>query len=234
ARLGEDGIRHGVCVLPIDVQESDRLCHVTDAREVRLGLRYVDGLREDAANRIAAQSPYESVGDLARRAELHRDELEKLASIGACAKLGLERREALWQVAALSGGLFAGVGSTTPSPLDEMTPFEETVADYRGTSITTGPHLMSHFRDLLRARGVLSAAELRSARDGSWVCIAGAVIVRQRPGTAKGFLFLTLEDETGTSNAIVVPDMFHRHRALFQPAPILPLQRPVPNHAAVI
>ena len=234
ATLVQDAHRHGVRVLPIDVQESDRLCHVTDGKEVRLGLRYVDGLREDAANRIAAQSPFESLGDLARRAELHRDELEKLASIGACASLGLERREALWQVAALSGGLFAGVGSTTPSPLDAMTPFEETVADYRGTGITTGSHLMSHFRDRLRARGVLSAAELRGTRDGSWVRVAGAVIVRQRPGTAKGFLFITLEDETGTSNAIVVPDMFQKNRAVVQTAGLLMIEGPVQNQDGVI
>jgi error-prone DNA polymerase len=115
-----------------------------------------------------------------------------------------------------------------------MTPFEETVADYRGTGITTGAHLMSHFREQLRARGVLSAAEVRTARDGSWVRIAGAVIVRQRPGTAKGFLFLTLEDETGTSNAIVVPDMFKRHRAVVQTAGILLVEGPVQNQDGVI
>jgi error-prone DNA polymerase len=255
ATLVQDAQRHGVVVLPIDVQESDRLCHVTDThdgrgyrraepacrdgapaarRGVRLGLRYVDGLRADAAERVAAESPYESLGDLAHRAALHKDELEKLASIGACASLGLARREALWQVAALSTGLLSGATSTTPSPLAEMTPFETTVADYRGTGITTGAHLMSHFRDALRARRVLSAAELRGARNGSWVRVAGAVIVRQRPGTAKGFLFLTLEDETGTSNAIVVPDMFQRHRALVQTAGILLVEGPVQNQDGVI
>jgi error-prone DNA polymerase len=234
ATLVQDAHRHAVRVLPIDVQESDWLCHVTDEKAVRLGLRYVDGLREDAGQRIASESPFESLGDLAHRCELHRDELDKLASIGACASLGLQRREALWQVAALSGGLLSGATSDTPSPLAEMTPFETTVADYRGTGITTGLHLMSHFRERLRARGVLAARELKGARDGSWVRIAGAVIVRQRPGTAKGFLFLTLEDETGTSNAIVVPDMFQRHRALVQSAGILLVEGPVQNQDGVI
>jgi error-prone DNA polymerase len=234
ATLVQDAQRHGVTVLPIDANESDWLCHVTDRGEVRLGLRYVDGLREDAGQRIASESPFESLGDFAHRTALHRDELDKLASIGACAGLGLERREALWQVAALSGGLLSGATSTAPSPLAEMTPFETTVADYRGTGITTGAHLMSHFRESLRARGVLSAAELRGARNGSWVRIAGAVIVRQRPGTAKGFLFLTLEDETGTSNAIVVPDMFQRHRALVQSAGLLIVEGPVQNQDGVI
>ncbi len=234
ATLVQDSARHGVRTLPIDVQESDWLCHVTEAKEVRLGLRYVDGLRKDAGERIAAESPYASLGDLARRAGLHRDELERLASIGACASLGLERREALWQVAALTGGLLSGATSVAPSPLDEMTDFEAKVADYRGTGITTGAHLMSHFRERLRARRVLSAAELRNARNGSWVRIAGAVIVRQRPGSAKGFLFITLEDETGTSNAIVVPDMFQRHRALVQTAGILLIEGPVQNQDGVI
>jgi error-prone DNA polymerase len=234
ATLVQDAHRHGVTVLPIDVQESDWLCFVTDEGEVRLGLRYVDGLREGVGQRIATESPFESLGDLAHRTELHRDELDKLASIGACASLGLERREALWQASALSGGLLSGATSATPSPLAEMTAFETTVADYRGTGITTGPHLMNHFRERLRGRGVLSAAELRGARDGSWVRIAGAVIVRQRPGTAKGFLFLTLEDETGTSNAIVVPDMFHRHRAVVQTAGILLVEGPVQSQDGVI
>jgi len=234
ATLVQDAQRHGVHVLPIDVQESDWLCHVTAAGEVRLGLRYVDGLRQDAGERIASESPYESLADLAARTQLHRDELEKLGSIGACASLGLERREALWQIAALSGGILAGAESTTPSPLAEMTPFETTVADYRGTGITTGAHLMSHFRGRLRERGVLSAAELRGAKHGSWVRIAGAVIVRQRPGTAKGFLFLTLEDETGTSNAIVIPDVFHRHRAVVQSSGILLVEGPVQSQDGVI
>jgi error-prone DNA polymerase len=254
ATLVQDAQRHGVRVLPIDVQESDWLCHVTDdksvqvmpgdrraklacrdgARAVRLGLRYVDGLREDAGQRIASESPFESLADLSRRAGLHKDELEKLASIGACASLGLARRAALWQVAALQGGLLAGASPSSESPLSEMTRFEETVADYRGTGITTGAHLMSHFRERLRARGVLSAAELRGARDGSWVKIGGAVIVRQRPGTAKGFLFLTLEDETGTSNAIVVPDMFQRHRALVQSSGLLIVAGPVQSQDGVI
>jgi len=234
ATLVQDAARHGVRVLPIDVQESDWLCQVTDEGSVRLGLRYADGLREDAGLRVAAESPYESLADLAARTGLHRNELDRLASIGACASLGLDRREALWQVAALSGGLLAGATSTTPSPLDEMSPFERTVADYRGTGITTGAHLMSHFRESLRARGVLSAAELRSAKNGSWVRIAGAVIVRQRPGTAKGFLFLTLEDETGTSNAIVVPKMFQRHRAIVQSSGLLLVEGPVQNQEGVI
>jgi error-prone DNA polymerase len=233
ATLVKDAQRHGVSVLPIDVQRSGWRASI-ESGAVRLGVRYVDGLREGAGSRIEAAAPFESVGDLARRAELHRDELERLAEIGACASLGLARREALWQVSALEGGLLAGATSETPSPLLEMTPFEETLADYRGTGLTTGPHLMSHLRERVRRLGILSARELGRARDGSWVRVAGVVIVRQRPGTARGFLFLTLEDETGTSNAIVFPDLFQQHRQLLQTVGVLVVEGPVQSQDGVI
>jgi error-prone DNA polymerase len=234
ATLVKDAQRHGVRVLPIDVQSSDWLCYLTEEGAVRLGFRYVDGLRQEAGIRIAAESPFRSVADLAQRADLQRDELERLAEIGACARLGLDRREAMWQVAALRGGLLSGVQSAAPSPLREMDEFERTVADYRGTGLTTGVHLLAHLREKLRKKGVLSARELRQVPDGQWVSIAGAVIVRQRPGTAKGFLFITLEDETGHSNAIVVPDMFHKYRALIHSAGLLRIEGRLQNQDGVI
>jgi error-prone DNA polymerase len=233
ATLVKDAARHGVRVLPIDVQRSGWICRIEEG-QVRLGFRYVDGLREEAGARIDAAAPFHSIADLARRTGLHRDELERLGEIGACATLGLRRREALWQVAALEGGLLAGAVSETPSPLREMTPFEETLADYRGTGMTTGPHLMAHLRERVRRRGILSARELSEVPDGRWVQVAGVVIVRQRPGTAKGFLFLTLEDETGTCNAIVFPDLFRKHRVLLQSAGILAVEGPVQNQDGVI
>ncbi len=233
ATLVKDAQRHGVRVLPVDVQSSDWLCHMTTDGAVRLGLRYVDGLREEAGLHIAAESPFCSVADLSQRAELQRDELERLAEVGACAALGLDRREVLWQVAALQGGLLSGNSSSAPSPLQEMNDFERTVADYRGTGLTTGAHLMTHFRKELRKRGVLTARELRQAPDGQWVRTAGVVIVRQRPGTAKGFLFITLEDETGHSNAIVVPDMFQKHRAVIHGAGLLLIEGPLQNQDGV-
>ena len=266
ATLVKDAERHGVRVLPIDVQQSGWLCRVekddADTRQpasaaaaaraasqrrakpgrralpadnrVRLGFRYVDGLRQEAGERIEAAAPFRSIADLARRTGLHRDELERLGEIGACSTLGLRRREVLWQVAALEGGLLAGAVSETPSPLREMTPFEETLTDYRGTGMTTGPHLMAHLRERVRRRGILSARELREVPDGRWVRVAGVVIVRQRPGTAKGFLFLTLEDETGTCNAIVFPDLFRKHRALLQTSGILAVEGPVQSQDDVI
>jgi error-prone DNA polymerase len=258
ATLVKDAQRHGVRVLPANVQRSRWICRIEPARDdkgahevarragrralpadnpqrpVRLGLRYVDGLREAAGERIEAAAPFESVGDLARRAELHRDEVERLAEIGALAELGLQRREALWQVSALQGGLLAGATSKTPSPLREMTSFEETLADYRGTGLTTGPHLMAHLRKGFGRRGILSARDLRSVPDGRWVRTAGVVIVRQRPATAKGMLFMTLEDETGTSNVVVYPDLFQEHRAVIQTAGLLLVEGPLQNQEGVI
>ena len=234
ATLVKDAQRHGVWVRPIDVQSSGWLCRIEADGAVRLGLRYVDGLREAAAARIAAQAPFDSVADLARRAGLHRDELERLAETGTCASLGLERREALWQVSALQGGLLSSAVSQEPSPLQEMSALEQTLADYRGTGMTTGPHLMSHLRAELGRLNVLAARDLKKIPDGRWVRTAGVVIVRQRPMTAKGFLFMTLEDETGTSNAVVTPDLFRKHRALLQTAGLLLVEGPLQSQEGVI
>ena len=101
-----------------------------------------------------------------------------------------------------------------PSPLPEMAPEEETSADYETAAMTAGPHLLAHWRETLRSKGILSAAELSRLPDGRRVTMAGAVIVRQRPGTAKGFVFLTLEDETGLCQAIVRPDLFRENRSV--------------------
>ena len=120
------------------------------------------------------------------------------------------------KVAREAGPLFAEIpdGRPNPSPLPEMTPIEETRADYATTEITTGPHMLAYLRKTLARRGVLSARELTRPQDGDRVTAAGAVIVRQRPGTAKGFVFLTLEDETGMLQAIVRPDLFREQRAV--------------------
>ena len=114
----------------------------------------------------------------------------------------------------MSNAEFGLLPADDPSPLSPMTPQEETAADYSATQMTTGPHLMEHLRERLAARGVLSAADLIRLPDGKRVTTAGAVIVRQRPGTAKGFVFLTLEDETGMSQAIVRPDLFRENRSV--------------------
>ena len=219
ATLVKDAQRHGVAVRPIDVTRSGWKCRWEEGT-VRLGLRFVAGLRETTGKRIEAaqgEAPFSGVEDLARRGALRGDELTLLADAGALAGFGRARREALWQVAKVArppGPLYAELPVDDPSPLTPMTPQEETMADYRATQMTTGPHLIEHWRERLAARGILSAAELLRRPDGERVQTAGAVIVRQRPGTAKGFVFLTLEDETGLCQAIVKPDLFRENRSV--------------------
>jgi len=211
---------------------------------VRLGLRFVAGLREEAAQRLVAErerAPFASAADLAGRVALRRAELDALAELGALASLdpaAATRRAALWQVAALERdprSLFAGVApAPEPSPLSEMTPFEETLADYRASGMTTGPHAMAHLRPALDARGVLPTAALRDVPDGRHVRVAGHVIVRQRPGSAKGFCFLTLEDETGTANAVLTPPVFERFRVPLHTSSVVEVAGPIQNAEGVI
>jgi intein/homing endonuclease len=256
ATVVNDARRHGVRVLPVDVTRSDWLCtleHHDGARShdrlsqpthassrsqppmqwvVRLGLRYVKGLREVAGKALVAaraQRPFGSARDLARRAELARDEMQTLAAIGALAPLGGTRRASIWITAEPDlGPLFAGEPSQTisssahaRSPLREMTTTERLVADYAGTGVTLGPHPIALRRAELAARGVRRACDLSAGRDGERVRVAGSVIVRQRPGTAKGFVFLSLEDETGIANVIVTPGLFARQRWALVAEPFL-------------
>ncbi len=225
---------------------------------VRIGLRYVGGLSRKTAEQLVearAQAPFHGLPDLTKRVTLEQDEITALAELGALAKLpgapgGECRRAALWQVAALERdprSLFAGLPpeahkqkdlsrkpTAVPSPLAEMSPVERTLTDYRLSGLTTGPQILAHLREHLHRRGVLSAKQLRSVEDGRFVRTAGHVIVRQHPGTAKGFTFLTLEDETGTSNAILTPDMFRRFRVPLSTSAIIEIAGPLQNAQGVI
>ena len=159
------------------------------------------------------------------RTGLRRDEQRELAEVGALNAFGLTRRSALWQVEKAGrprGPLFArGVEPEEASPVPEMDLAERLASDLVGTGLTVGPHPVSLFREELHERGVRRADDLPGLADGERVRVAGAVICRQRPGTAKGFLFLTLEDETGLVNVIVRPDLFHRERAVLVGAAVL-------------
>jgi len=252
ATLVKDAQRHGVEVRPIDVAHSEWSCTVespdADSPQpkeiVRLGLRVVAGLREPTGRALVEarqRAPFTSTADLTARVPLERRELDALAELGALASIdpaARERRAALWQVAALERdprSLFAGVApASEPSPLPEMSPMEQTGADYRHSGLTLGPHPMAHLRAALDARGVLPAAALREVPDGRFVRTAGHAIVRQRPGTAKGFCFLTLEDETGTSNAVLTPHYFRRFRIPLHTAAIIEIAGPVQNVDDVI
>ncbi len=237
ATLVKDAQRHGVHVRPIDVTRSQWKCTIermNEDFEVRLGLRYVAGLRQEAALRIEAarhEETFVSMVDVATRADLHEDEMHALAHVGAFAAFDMTRREALWQASAIPkrGTLWAQgrAPSRQASPLPEMSHLERTLADYQGSGMTVGPHLMRYLRPELERDGVVRARDLAAVENGRWVKVAGLVIVRQRPGTAKGFCFLTLEDETGVSNAVVVPAYFDRHRSLIHRASLLRVEGPL-------
>ena len=292
ATLVKDAQRRGVRFAPIDVQESGWHCRVEPDGRVRLGLMYVNGLRESVGKAIAERrhrdtaaaghqdgadrcpkcgcddrsmleatpqetqfcnicahewpeapgpSPataqpaprFASIDEVIAHAKPRRDELATLAEIGALNALGHDRRSALWQIERAirpSGELFdegrpdSRVGPPQlepPSPLRPMSPPERLMADYAGTSLTIGPHPMALRRADLALRGVLRARDLPQGRQGRRVRVAGAVITRQRPGTAKGFVFLTLEDETGIANIIVRPDLYSEQRSAIVGEPYL-------------
>ena len=322
ATLVKDAQRRAVRFHPIDVQQSDWLCRVEEDGAIRIGFMYVNGLRKEKGQAMAAfdrttmmappvlcakcgadddtmievvregprpQAPgpsgqgprpesglrpeawalrptrtyycnicshewtvplqpagrFRSIDDLVQRTGLRRDELTTLADIGALNAFTNERRSALWQVERAvrpAGELFANgevnspqsnVNSQTPtpnsqsreprvqSPLRAMDPGERLHADYAGTGLTIGPHPMALRRGDLALQGVLRAVDLPRVHNGRRVRVAGMVITRQRPGTAKGFVFLTLEDETGISNIIVRPDLFDRERMIVVRQPFL-------------
>ncbi|MDP2627341.1 MAG: error-prone DNA polymerase, partial [Candidatus Rokubacteria bacterium] len=259
ATIVRDARRHGVVIRPIDVNRSGWLCAIEDDRSeppgtggrepgrpghgdaVRLGLRYVKGLREEIGRRMEtelARAPCGSVADLIERTGLDREETARLAEIGALRSLGLERRAALWEAARAvrpRGALYAALPDPpSPAPLPAMTPRERLVADYMGTGLTLGPHPMQFHRRRLSDLGVARATDLPGLSSDRPVRVAGVVVVRQRPGTAKGFVFLNLEDETGLVNVIVRPALFRRHRLTITGEPFLLVEGGLQHEDGVI
>jgi error-prone DNA polymerase len=283
ATIVKDAQRHGLKVLPVDVTQSDWNCTLvnqsssqhpschpdaerSEAEEsmysavaqgnvsLRLGLRYVRGLREQAAQSLVHERnrvPFISIHDLVHRVlELRKDELNTLAAIGALNSIGnsptsdlsprssakdcviksrpssdfrgptprFHRRDALWQVERAvrsSGPLVDWLPEPdSKSPLLAMNEEERLVADFRGTGLTVGPHPMAYQRARMDAIGIRRAIDLSAIPNGQRTRIGGCVIARQRPGTARGFVFLSLEDETGVANAIIMPDLFQKNRLL--------------------
>jgi error-prone DNA polymerase len=219
---------------------------------LRLGLRYVRGLREEAAQALIRQrnlAPFASIHDLIYRVpELRKDELNTLAEIGALNSVSsfefsvpswkLHRRDALWQIERSvrhSGPLLDELPEPdTRSPLRPMNPEERLVADFRGTGLTVGPHPMAYHRERMDAIGVHKASDLAGIPNGKYLRIGGCVIARQRPGTAKGFVFLSLEDETGVANAIIMPDLFQKNRLLLTSEQFLMVEGTLQNQDNVI
>jgi len=251
AVLIKDAQRHGLRVRPIDVQRSDWLCtleaELDDSLSLRIGLNYVKGLRQSSAEALLAaraiHGPFESVDELAARVpELNRKELVALASVGALNVLDAveHRRDALWQVEQAgrpAGPLLRGaapIQQPAANPLKKMSDDERLAADYAGTGITTGPHPMAWQRAALRRQGFLSATELEHCGSNRFVRVAGCVIARQRPGTAKGFVFLSLEDETGIANVILTPDVFEQNRLVVTRTRFLAIEGKLQNQDGVI
>jgi error-prone DNA polymerase len=225
ATLVKDAQRHGLKVKPIDVTKSAWSCTL-ESGALRIGMRYVKGMRESVAHAIVearARAPFTCIDDLGRRVPgLQKRELILLAEVGALNFLTpgnrSHRRDALWQVERAcrrTGPLLETIDEPDrSSPLSQMTSEERLIADFHGTGMTVGPHPMAYYRDQLNETGVIRAVDLADIPNGARVRVAGAVIARQRPGTAKGFVFLSLEDETGISNAIITPDIFRQNRLI--------------------
>jgi error-prone DNA polymerase len=256
AVLVKDAQRHGLRVRPVDVQVSRWECTIekeADELSVRMGLGYAKGLRKISAEALVESrvrnGRYRSAEDLALRVPgLNRKELTLLAQIGALNWVdGVEhRRDALWQVeraGKMEGPLLrqalgeeeaAQAEDLKAQPLKQMDTGERLVADYAGTGLTVGRHPMHYWREELKRSDVLSASELRGRRDGEWVKAAGCVIARQRPGTAKGFIFISMEDETGIANVIVTPDLYERERVTVVRSKFLLVEGVLQNQDGVI
>jgi len=244
ATLVKDAQRHGLHFRPVDVQQSQWKCTLEPRGQgpgasVRLGFNYVRGVRKETGEAIMATRPFSSIDDLVRRVPgLRKPELRMLAEIGALNSLGGHRRDALWEVERAlrpAGPLFEAVeAAEPPSPLAPMAAPERIRADFYGTGVTIGPHPMKLYREGLRARGVVAAEDLQYEKHGRLVRVAGCVICRQRPGTAKGFMFLSLEDETGIANAIVEPDLFDAFRETLVTAPYLLVEGILQNQQGAI
>lgn len=240
AVLIKDAKRHGLRIRPIHVQHSVWLCSIEHEDEgslsLRIGLFYVKGLREQAAQALITtrqqHGPFQSIEDLVHRVPvLNSKELSVLASVGALNQLDgvIHRRDALWQVerAGKKEGTLLRQKSDwlrdpeECQPLQQMSIEERLVADYAGTGMTTSAHPMYYRRHELQQQDILTATELRRCKNGERVKTAGCIIARQRPGTAKGFVFLSMEDETGISNIIITPDLFERNRLVLMRSKIM-------------
>jgi len=240
ASLVQDGRRHGIAFLPVCVQASDARCRVESDATVRLGLGALRGVRAEALEAMLEarrQRPFASLADFLRRTRFSAAERRVLAGAGALNALAGDRRSALWAAEAFHDGDellrgAEGAGEEALSPLERMTLLERLQADYEHLSLTAGAHPMRLARPMLP--GVLTAAALRDARPGERVRVCGSVITRQRPGTAKGFCFITLEDETGLANAIVRPRLFEERRLVINMEPALMITGRLQNERGVI
>ena len=274
AQIVRDARDHGVCAREADVNHSDWDSTLEadgeDGWALRLGLRQVDGLREDEVARVmkargkgaagngqqAAEvlltsaarcplpvAPFSNPDDLRTRARIQTGTLERLAAADAFRSMGLDRRQALWEVRALSPTLplplfhwadAAEIGEDAAVALPEMALSEHVVNDYQTLRLSLKAHPMSFLRAQFRHDGVAACADLRKLPDGARVSIAGVILIRQRPGTAKGVVFMTLEDETGVANAVVWPQVLERYRKVVMGARLVLIRGRIQRHQDII
>ena len=214
---------------------------------LRLGLRQIDGLRQDEADKLVAArtagGPFRDVYDLKRRARLSRATFERLAAADAFRSLGLDRRQALWEVKGLAPAeelpLFSWSeareeGGEPEVALPQMPLAEHVVNDYQTLRLSLKAHPMVFLRGDLVAEQISPCAGLRGMRDGAFVRIAGVVLVRQRPGSAKGVVFMTLEDETGVANTVVWPNALERFRKVVMAARLIVVTGRIQRHQDII
>ncbi len=255
AQIVRDARAHGVEVRPVCVLRSEWDTSVealTDAataarapdgsplRPLRLGMRVVTGLAADDAGRILmarANRPFTSIGDIWRRSHVKPAALERLAQADAFQAFGLDRRAALWAIRGLGERpppLLAMLETREVDPvLAPLTAGREVVEDYRATQLSLRAHPLTFLRAELKRRGMVSCADLDRIKDGRRIELAGIILVRQRPGSAKGVLFITLEDETGVANAILWPDRFEANRRVVMGSAMLSIVGRVQREGSV-
>ena len=211
---------------------------------LRLGLRQIEGLRIADGTQLFARAPFASVEELRSRGKIPPHSIERLAEADAFRSIGLDRRQALWEARALKPGLdlplFAAADARDEGTEAEATILptmplgEHVVSDYQTMRLSLKAHPMQFLRDHYAARGFVTADALRSLRYGKRLSIAGLVLIRQRPGSAKGVCFITLEDETGVANLVIWPDLFERQRSVVMGARLMVVHGIVQHDEAVV
>ncbi len=235
AQLIRNVQEHGINVLPVDVNHS-QWDSTLECGAVRLGLRMVAGLHKSQAQRIEQAKPFQSIDEF-KRSGMSRSTVERLARADAFRSLHLNRRASLWEAMQATDclPLFDTLEDREPSvELPEMEEREEVIADYQTVGLSLKAHPIAYYRDQLDHLSVIRASELARIRDGSYVRVAGLVLVRQRPGTAKGITFVTIEDETSVANLIIRMDVWEKFYTVARTASAFIAQGRLQNQQGII
>ena len=230
AQIVRDAREHGVEVREVDVNHSEWDCTLEDGA-LRLGLRQVDGLQREAADRVVARRPYASVEELRSRGRVPVHAVQRLAAADAFRSMGLDRRSALWDSRALKQApdlpLFTYTEArdegleAVPALLPAMPLAEHVISDYQTIRLSLKAHPMQFLRAHYSAQKFVTAEQLKLLKDGRRLSMAGVVLIRQRPGTSKGVVFITIEDETGIANLVVWPAVFEKQRKIVMGARLM-------------